>query len=238
MQATAQVTSLPQFRLLRRGESQEDIFLPRRAHDKDAGHDVRVFVEQVLSEEIVASIAAGLLSRAMDDGFWIGGSGTVLLNRKPIVPVEPLVRRELGSWSNWVAYVCEKVDEFRELAGTRAVVLTPGASIILPTGFAVDLPVLEDPWTMVMKIVSRSGWGGKDRLCVTNAPGIIDCNYRNEVGVCLENRSRQTHIITHESRVAQALLEVGLSLDTEALYCFDDEQVEGERKGFGGTGTA
>lgn len=70
--------------------------------------------------------------------------------------------------------------------------------VLLMTGLFVALP-----FDSCMRILSRSGLAKKG-LIVTNAPGIIDSDYRHEVGVMVNNISDEPIMIRNGDRVAQA----------------------------------
>lgn len=61
-------------------------------------------------------------------------------------------------------------------------VLKPGETKIIPLGFSISLPK-----GYGALIQSRSGLSAKTKLRVANAPGLVDSNFRGEVGVILEN---------------------------------------------------
>jgi dUTP pyrophosphatase len=190
---------LPVFEQCRPG-SAPDVFIPQRAHEGDAGHDVRVYIDQPAWTPAVEELFSRY--RIVPEG----PAPKLLVNREPVAQLELWEKR---------------------LRDAYGVLLLPGQGTTLPLGFKVALPELSPPWAMTMKIVGRSGWAGVDRLCVANAPGIVDCRYREEVMISLENRSPVPQLILNEARVGQALFEVVLS--------FDPRQRQG-RVGAGGRG--
>jgi len=213
---------LPKFVETRRG-SKSGIFLPQRAHPGDAGHDVRVYIESPPSRDEVEQLCQTLLDHLEDPLYWQKHMPT--LDRKPVVRLEKdLPTRET---------LAEDLERLQQELQKPAVILEPGEAVVLPAGFAVALPQLPPPLAAVMKIVGRSGWAGKDRLCVTNSPGIIDCGYRDEVKIALENRSHSVQIIRSESRVGQALFELCLSFDPAEHVV--DKLDPPSRGGFGST---
>lgn len=222
----------PLFEIVREG-SEPNIFLPKRQNVGDAGHDVRVFVENTLENEVIDEICYGLISRMTDAAFW-QSNRTPMLDRKPLIDTAKMA--DFESWGKWGDYIAESIKGLRvQLAEKRAVLITPGETKLLPTGFRVELPTLAEPLSMCMKIVGRSGWAGVDQICIANSPGIIDSGYRQEVFVAVENRSRRSHIISNEARIAQALFEVVYSFDTTELVV--DSIENSNRGGKGSTGT-
>lgn len=96
------------------------------------------------------------------------------------------------------------------------VLLPPGATTLVDSGFKIILPNLSglgSPWNSlisVYKIVSRSGLAHKHGIVVTNAPGIVDFGYQDWVKVSLTNRGDDFHVFTHGARIAQGLCELVL----------------------------
>jgi len=52
-------------------------------------------------------------------------------------------------------------------------------------------------------VLPRSGWAAKYQLSITNSPGLIDAGYRDEIKLIVENRSKDIHIITDKTKLAQ-----------------------------------
>lgn len=61
-------------------------------------------------------------------------------------------------------------------------VIGPGECKIIPTGLKVDIPK-----GYALLIQPRSGLSRKTKLRVANSPGLIDCDYHEEIGVIVEN---------------------------------------------------
>lgn len=68
------------------------------------------------------------------------------------------------------------------------VVIAPGETVLIPTGFAVHIG---DPNVMAM-LVPRSGLGCRG-IVLANAVGVIDSDYQGEVQVMLWNRNPPSH---------------------------------------------
>ncbi len=81
------------------------------------------------------------------------------------------------------------------------VILTPGGSAIIPTGFAIALPPGYEA-----QVRPRSGLAAKNGVTVLNSPGTIDADYRGEVGVILINHGRAPFTITRGARIAQMVV--------------------------------
>ncbi len=86
-------------------------------------------------------------------------------------------------------------------AVSEALVLQPGAFVLVPTGLALALP----PDTEA-QIRPRSGLALKHGITCLNAPGTIDSDYRGEVGVILINHGAAPFTITRGMRIAQLVM--------------------------------
>lgn len=67
-----------------------------------------------------------------------------------------------------------------DLYSLEDTIIYPNEAVLIKTGIAVKLPE-----GTVMQICSRSGLALKNGIIVLNAPGIIDEDYRGEIGVVL-----------------------------------------------------
>lgn len=56
-------------------------------------------------------------------------------------------------------------------------------------------------------ILPRSGLAFQHGITVLNAPGLIDADYRDEIGVILINLSDKTYRVKKGDRIAQAVLQ-------------------------------
>lgn len=115
------------------------------------------------------------------------------------------------------------------LFNLEQVSIYPLETVLLDAGFSMEL---QNGYHA--KIVSRSGLAKKG-LIVTNAPGIIDSDYRGAVRVLLTNISKEPIIIENKTRIAQMLIEK----HEEANFIQVTNLSETERAagGFGSTGT-
>lgn len=69
-----------------------------------------------------------------------------------------------------------------DLTATADIVIRPGETVCLPLGFILALPP-----DCEAQVRPRSGLSLRTALRVPNTPGTIDADYRDEVGVILEN---------------------------------------------------
>ena len=110
---------------------------------------------------------------------------------------------------------------------TDEIILNPLETIKIKAGFSIAIP---DGYHA--KIVSRSGMSSKG-IIVTNAPGIIDSDYRNDICVLLTNIGKQPYKLENKTRVAQMFFEK--NIDTEFVQVTSLNETE-RAGGFGSTG--
>jgi dUTP pyrophosphatase len=83
---------------------------------------------------------------------------------------------------------------------SRPVHIRVGHREIISTGLYMEIPK-----GMHGEVRSRSGLVFKHGICVANAPGTIDSDYRGEVCVILENRGNSTFVVKRGDRIAQVV---------------------------------
>ena len=86
-------------------------------------------------------------------------------------------------------------------AVTESASIAPGASLMIPCGFAMAVPSGHEA-----QVRPRSGLAAKHGVTVLNTPGTIDPDYRGEVKVILVNHGAAPFEITRGMRVAQMLV--------------------------------
>jgi dUTP pyrophosphatase len=79
--------------------------------------------------------------------------------------------------------------------------LQPGARVLIPTGFALELPGGYEA-----QIRPRSGLALKHGVTLLNSPGTIDCDYRGELMVLLINHGSEPFIVRRGDRIAQLVI--------------------------------
>lgn len=82
-----------------------------------------------------------------------------------------------------------------DLFATRDLAIRPGETVVLPLDLIIALPAGTEA-----QIRPRSGLSLKTDLRLPNSPGTIDADYRNEVGVILQNTFNPA---TLSGRIAQ-----------------------------------
>ena len=110
----------------------------------------------------------------------------------------------------------------------KPIMIQPGEWADIPTELAVEIP--KGYFGMV---VPRSGLGFKYRLTLINDVGIIDSDYRGNIGVRLLNEGVEPYMIIKGERVAQMVITPYTQVKLKRV----DKLTQTERKGgFGSTG--
>lgn len=111
------------------------------------------------------------------------------------------------------------------------ITIAQGRRALIATGFAWQIPP-----GFVGLICPRSGLARNAGVTVLNAPGVIDPDYRGEVGVILVNHGDVPYTVSHGDRIAQMLLvpAVGGCCVTEVPLLGETKRAAG---GFGSTGS-
>ena len=81
------------------------------------------------------------------------------------------------------------------------ITLMPGKRALIPTGFAIALPVGYEA-----QVRPRSGLAAKHGVTVLNSPGTIDADYRGELAVILVNLGDVAFTIQRGMRIAQLVV--------------------------------
>ena len=88
-----------------------------------------------------------------------------------------------------------------DLFSTETVTIDPGQVCVVGTGIAI----MPAPWYAGF-VCPRSGMALKHRVTVLNAPGVIDPDYRGEVGVILINLGDEPYLVKAGARIAQLVI--------------------------------
>lgn len=111
----------------------------------------------------------------------------------------------------------------------ETVELHPMGRKLIPTGIKIQLPEGYEA-----QVRPRSGLALKHGITVLNAPGTVDCGFRNEIGALLINLSNDTFFVEPNDRIAQLVIAKHETAEWIEVDVLDDsERVE---KGFGHTG--
>ena len=115
-----------------------------------------------------------------------------------------------------------------DISSNDIVILFHGDRAMVSTGFAVEVPVGYE-----LQVRSRSGLAANHGLHVLNSPGTIDCDYRGEIKVILQNAGLEHHVNVGD-RIAQLILAPVLMVEPIEVESLSDT-TRGEN-GFGSTG--
>lgn len=110
------------------------------------------------------------------------------------------------------------------------VVLPAGARQLLPTGIAIALPGAD----YVALICARSGLAARHGITMANGVGVIDSDYRGEIGVGLVNLGDAPYTVQPGDRIAQLMV---VPVVQPAVTVVEDlDETERGAGGFGSTG--
>ncbi|MFC2080666.1 dUTP diphosphatase [Bacteroidota bacterium] len=111
----------------------------------------------------------------------------------------------------------------------EALVLAPGARVLVPTGLFIELPRNYEA-----QIRPRSGLALKKGITVLNSPGTIDSDYRGEIGIILINLSDEDFLINDGERICQMVIARHETVEWEQTKDLND--TDRGSGGFGHTG--
>lgn len=117
-----------------------------------------------------------------------------------------------------------------DLFAVKALSIAPGASALVPTGIAIELP----PGTEG-QVRPRSGLALKHAITVLNTPGTVDEGYRGEVGVILINHGQTLFAVEAGMKIAQLVVTARIQVEVAEVAALQDS--ERGAGGFGSTGT-
>lgn len=107
------------------------------------------------------------------------------------------------------------------------VTIKPKERILIPTGFAIQVPV---GWGAF--IFPRSGLSYKKGISLSNCVGVIDPDYTGEVKVSIINHSTEDYIINSGDRIAQLVF-----LPVEKATLKESDSLDDTDRGSGGFGS-
>lgn len=125
-------------------------------------------------------------------------------------------------------------DAGADLFALKDIKLIAGQQQLIDTGVQIEFPPAPDGWKWAAYVCPRSGMALKHRLSITNAPGIIDENYRGNIGVILSNEGYSDYEIHREDKIAQ--LVAVLLPDVKYEWVSELSETDRGEGGFGHTG--
>ena len=109
------------------------------------------------------------------------------------------------------------------------VIIPAGERALIPTGLSMSIPE-----GVVGIIAARSGLACKKGITLSNGIGVIDSDYRGEIGVSLHNTSKEDFTVENGERIAQMMfMPVNQVFFT---VCTELDSTERGAGGFGSTG--
>ena len=117
------------------------------------------------------------------------------------------------------------------LPSLKSITIPPNAIWVVPTGLHFRLP----PWTG-LRVQPRSGLSLK-KIRLANAPGLLDSDYVEELGILLHNMSDQPFVVNDGDRVAQIMLEHIERIQFSEVKSKEALGTTERKGGFGHTGT-
>lgn len=161
-------------------------FRPQRAVDRAAALDVKAYLPDVPTIDILESLKLSerkFLSKYTHGSLYINGKKIAQdLTTDLLQQSEPQL---------------------------RFLTLAPGEQKIINAGFKVGLSTNDPDKIATMLVCPRSGLACKNSITVINSPGIVDEHYPDWVGIGLVNHSSDLHLFSHGARIAQVMyLEV------------------------------
>ena len=112
----------------------------------------------------------------------------------------------------------------------ESITLNAGERRLVPTGIAIALPSAE----YVALVFARSGLGIKKGVCLSNGVGVIDSDYRGEIGVGLVNLGDAPYTVQPGNRNAQLMVVPVVQPTLTGVDTLDDTELGAG--GFGSTG--
>ena len=132
-----------------------------------------------------------------------------------------------------IPFYAHKDDAGMDIRSNEDVVLKPGETKVIKTGFKLSIPVGYE-----VQIRPRSGLSYNTPLIIPNSPGTIDSGYKDEIGVIMRNTSREgknTYLISEKGckdgiyeikkgdRIAQMILSKIDRIEFELTTDIEDE---------------
>lgn len=123
-------------------------------------------------------------------------------------------------------------DAGADIYANKDITVQPGQTVIVPSGVKMIIP-----GGYRVSIVPRSGMSLKTGIRVANAPGTIDCTYRNEVGILAWNTGAEPYEIHKGDRIAQMILEITPKMQPQVVSEEEFQKYATDRgAGFGSSG--
>ena len=119
-------------------------------------------------------------------------------------------------------------DAGMDFFSTKDYLIPTGSRILVETGISMAIPT-----GYVGLLWDKSGLGNKNGLTVLG--GVIDCGYRGEIKVIIQNHGQGKYQIKKGQKIAQMLIQPIQSCTLEQVDSLEENTSRGEG-GFGSTG--
>jgi dUTP pyrophosphatase len=110
------------------------------------------------------------------------------------------------------------------------ILIGPGETLLVKTGLEAIIPA-----GYSLRLHARSGLAVKSGIVLANGQGIVDEDYREEIGIALRNTSTMQFRLDPQTRIAQGELVLDVRADVQEYYG-DVYRVSERSGGFGSTG--
>lgn len=119
-----------------------------------------------------------------------------------------------------------------DLSSNVNITIPANSQKLVSTGIKLEMDV-----DVAAFVVPRSGMAIKHGITVLNSPGLIDSDYKNDIGVILHNTSNTDFDVFEGDRIAQ-LVFINPILENNILMDFNVGDKERGLGGFGSSGTS
>ena len=110
------------------------------------------------------------------------------------------------------------------------IIVKQGEYKLIPSGIFMEVPK-----GFMLHITPRSGLAAKNGISLVNSPGIIDSDYRGEIGIVIINHGKEDFVIERGFRIAQASFVKFEQAEWQKVDDVSKNHTRGEG-GFGSTG--
>lgn len=115
---------------------------------------------------------------------------------------------------------------YDESGTINKVIVCPGGRALIPTGLHMSIPE-----GYMLAVVTRSGIGLKNGITMANSYGVIDADYRGDIGLIVQNNGFEPFTVVTGDRVGQGLLYKVEQADFKLV-----DKLEETERGEGGYG--
>lgn len=117
-----------------------------------------------------------------------------------------------------------------DLRAIETYCIQPGSMVMIHTGFSIWI---RDP--SLVGLVSLRSSSGKSGMRLANGVGVIDCDYQGEIGLLIQNMTKEQIVIQGFDRIAQLVITENVIVDAQFVDKFSYDTKRGSG-GFGSTG--